>query len=283
MNREHVLKQSEAALVELAEALAHGRSETLVRYLEMLSRFHHYSAGNCFLIAAQRPDATHVAGFQRWKRLGRHVKQGEKGILILAPIVRTCPAADDSQDSDITELNERPIARSVRGFRAAYVFDVAQTEGQELPEFSRITGDPGEKLSRLIDAVRSRGIELVYQEFLGGADGVSYGGKIAIRHGMSPVEEFAVLVHELGHELLHRTERRKETTRKIRELEAEAVAFVVCKAAGLDAINRSADYIQLYSGDKELLMQSLDSIQKTAAEIIAAIESPEVEEAVVAP
>jgi antirestriction protein ArdC len=261
MNREDVLKQSEVALNELSEALSQGRSDTLVRYLEMLSRFHEYSWGNCVLISIQRPDATRVAGFQRWKRLGRYVKKGEKGIHILAPIIRkTEQAEDDGEvDSDV---------RRLRGFRVAYVFDVSQTEGRELAEFSRIVGDPGEKLHRLEAFVRRRGIELKSAEHLGGADGRSEGGKITIRTGMPPAESFSVLAHEVAHELLHRSARRNETTRQVRELEAEAVSFVVSKAVGLDGISRSADYIQLYSGDKALLLQSLEHIQRVASSII---------------
>jgi hypothetical protein len=265
MNREDVLKQSDNALEELAVALAKGRSDTLVRYLEMLSRFHQYSFGNCMLIAIQRPDATHVAGFQRWKKLGRYVKKREKGIFILAPVIRKIKS--EQKDEDAPEESHEASQR-VSGFRAAYVFDVTQTEGKELPAFSQIEGDPGEKLELLESVVRNHGIELIYEEHLCGALGRSEGGKITIRKGLSPAEHFAVLVHELSHEFLHRTERRKETTRQIRELEAEAVAFVVSKAAGLDGIQRSVDYIQLYSGDKEGLKESLDHILKVASTII---------------
>lgn len=282
MNREDVLKQSEQVLEELAEALAQGRSDTLVRYLEMLSRFHHYSFGNCLLIAIQRPDATHVAGFQCWKRLGRYVKQGEKGILILAPMVRR-QKAEQSEAGDADDEVSKETTPAVCGFRAVHVFDVSQTEGAELPEFSRIEGDPGDKVQVLEAVVRSHGIELVYEPHLGGADGRSEGGKIVLREGLAPAEHFAVLAHELAHERLHRTERRKETTRKVRELEAEAVAFVVTKAAGLDGISRSADYIQLYAGDKDLLMESLDHIQRVASSIIEELASVgEVAEAAVA-
>jgi len=273
MNREDALKQSELALEELADALAQGRSDTLVRYLDMLSRFHHYSFGNCMLIALQRPDATHVAGFQRWKHLGRYVKKGEKGIFILAPIVRRAKAKQEGQPNDDSAEDGEKRTRSVCGFRAVHVFDVTQTEGAELPEFSRVEGDPGDKVQKLESVIRSHGIELVYQEHLGGADGRSEGGRIIVREGLPPAEQFAVLAHELAHELLHRTERRKETTRKIRELEAEAVAFVVSKAAGLDGISRSADYIQLYAGDKQLLMESLDHIQRVASSIIEELSS----------
>lgn len=282
MNREDVLKQSEQALEELAEALAQGRSDTLVRYLEMLSRFHQYSFGNCMLIARQRPDATHVAGFHRWKQFSRHVKKDEKGILILAPIVRRKKAKDGEVDDADEEANEKP-SPAVCGFRGVYVFDVTQTEGAELPEFSRINGDPGDKLQKLEAVVQSHGIELVYEQHLGGADGRSEGGRIVLRAGLPPAEQFTVLAHELGHELLHRSERRKETTRQIRELEAEAVSFVVSRAIGLEGISRSADYIQLYNGDKKLLLESLDHIQKVASSIIEELSNVcEVAEAAVA-
>jgi antirestriction protein ArdC len=262
MNREDALKQSEQALEKLAEALAQGKSESLVRYLDLLARFHHYSLGNCLLIAIQRPDATRVAGFHRWKQLGRYVKKGEKGIVILAPIVRRRKAEDRDESSD----NEEP--QNVRGFRTVHVFDVFQTDGADLAEFSRVTGDPGEKLEQLAVVVAERGIELRYEPNLGGADGLSKGGVIVLREGMAPAEQFAVLAHELAHELLHRNERRKETTRKVRELEAEAVAFVVSRAAGLDGLGHATDYIQLYAGDKELLLESLDHIQRVSSEII---------------
>jgi hypothetical protein len=268
MKSEEAMKQTEQGIDELIQALEQGRSETLVKYLEFIGRFHDYSFRNFMLIAMQHPDATHVAGFHRWKELGRFVCKGEKGIVILAPIVRRRKVEDmvgEAPDEDQTP--------AVCGFRAVHVFDVSQTEGQELPEFSRIDGDPGDKLHRLTAAVAERSIELHYEESLGGADGLSHGGKISLRKGMAPAEEFGVLAHELAHELLHRTERRKETNRKVRELEAEAVAFVVTKAAGMDGIRRSADYIQLYAGDKEMLMESLEHIQRVAAQIIEALDA----------
>lgn len=191
------------------------------------------------------------------------MKKGEKGILILAPLVRRKKSDDQASDEDSDQ--------NVFGFRAVYVFDVSQTGGEELPEFSRIAGDPGERLSLLKELVAERGIELRYEQSLGGAEGISQGGKIALRLGLLPAEEFAVLVHELAHELLHRTERRKETTRRVRELEAEAVSYVVSKAAGLEGLAHSSDYIQLYAGDKQLLLSSLSHIQRVASDIIAAL------------
>jgi antirestriction protein ArdC len=265
MNREEAMEVTDRSLEELIAALEQGKSERLLEHLAFQARFHQYSFGNCLLIAIQKPEATYVAGFHRWKELGRFVKKGEKGILILAPLVRRKKSDEEGPASD------EDSDRNVFGFRAVYVFDVSQTEGQELPEFSQIAGDPGERLSLLKDLVGQRGIELRYEESLGGAEGVSQGGKIALLLGLSPAEEFAVLVHELAHELLHRSERRKETTRRVRELEAEAVSYVVSTAAGLEGLARSSDYIQLYAGDKQLLLSSLSHIQRVASDIIAAL------------
>ena len=116
------------------------------------------------------------------------------------------------------------------GFRTAYVFDVSQTEGEELPEFSeRVTGDVGENRDRLVDFVIAQGIELEFNESIAPALGMSYGGKIAMLPGQSTAEEFSTLVHELAHEMLHKAERRTATTKTVRETEAEAIAFVVGK------------------------------------------------------
>jgi hypothetical protein len=274
MNREEAIQRSDYALKDLAEALKQGKSETLIRYLDTMSRFHKYSFGNCMLIALQRPDATLVAGFHRWRELHRWVKKGESGIAILAPMVVGKKAKDDEVGDD----RERKEARTLLGFRVVYIFDVSQTEGKELPEFAKTKGDPGENLARLENIVRSKGIDLAYEEHLGGALGKSEGGKITLLSSLSKVEAFTTLVHELAHELLHRGDRRKETTKVVRETEAEAVAYVVAKSIGLDPSTQSSDYIQLYSGDDQLLLQSLELIRKVTADILAELESPVEEE-----
>ena len=262
MNREEALALAERGVDELLAALEQGKSERLREYLAFQARFHRYSFNNCLLIALQKPDATFVAGFQRWKELNRFVRKGEKGILILAPLVKR-----SKRDEETRREEDKPTTKVV-GFRAAYVFDVSQTEGEELPEMSVISGDPGGLSVALRQLIARNGVELRYEPSLGGALGVSEGGRIAVLQDLAPAEEFAVLAHELAHELLHRTERRKETTKTIRELEAEAVAFVVCRSAGLESLERSSDYIQLYQGDKELFLASLNHIQRVAAQIV---------------
>ena len=259
----------------LVEQLEAGHSEALTNYLTAMSRFHNYSFGNVLEIARQMPTATRVAGFWTWKNLGRSVKAGQKGIRILAPIVGVRRKKEEEAQKDITKQNERVLL----GFRNAYVFDVSQTDGVDLPEMREISGDPGENLERLAAFVRGRGIQLSYNENIAPALGISYGGRIALLPGQSKAEEFSTLIHETAHEVLHKAERRTATTKTVRETEAEAVAFVVGKAVGLVTGSASADYIQLYHGNASLLAESLEVIQQTASVILAALEPPIEDEA----
>jgi hypothetical protein len=254
----------------LIEQLEQGHSEALTAYLTAMGRFHTYSFGNILEIARQKPDATRVAGLYAWNQLGRKVKKGERGIRILAPMIGIRRKKDEETEKDIRTQNQAVLV----GFRAAYVFDVSQTEGTELPEFSeRVSGSAGEYRDRLVDFVIAQGIALEFKESIAPALGMSYGGKIALLPGQSSAEEFSTLVHELAHEMLHKAERRTATTKTVRETEAEAVAFVVGKAIGLETGRASADYIHLYHGNAALLTESLEVIQKTSAEILSAIEN----------
>ena len=263
-------KEMIAANVQsLIEQLEAGHSDALTAYLNAMSRFHSYSFGNVLEIARQRPTATRVAGMYAWNQLGRSVKKGEKGIRILAPIIGIKRKPDGEAEKDITKQNTRVLV----GFRNAYVFDVEQTEGAELPAMREVYGDVGENHARLVSFIERQGIELVYSEKIAPALGMSYGGRIAILPGQSKAETFATLLHELAHEMLHKAERRTTTTKVVRETEAEAVAFVVGKAVGLEVGTASADYIALYHGNASLLIESLEVIQQTSAVILAALES----------
>jgi len=263
-------KEMIAANVQsLIEQLEAGHSDALTAYLNAMSRFHSYSFGNVLEIARQRPTATKVAGMYAWNQLGRRVKKGEKGIRILAPIIGIKRKPDAEAEKDITKQNTRVLV----GFRNAYVFDVEQTEGVELPAMREVYGDVGENHDRLVSFIKRQGIELVYTEKIAPALGMSYGGRIAILPGQSKAETFATLLHELAHEMLHKAERRTTTTKVVRETEAEAIAFVVGKAVGLEVGTASADYIALYHGNASLLIESLEVIQQSSAVILAALES----------
>jgi antirestriction protein ArdC len=263
-----------ANVQHLIQQLEQGHSEALTAYLTAMSRFHNYSFGNILEIARQRPEASRVAGLYTWNQLGRRVKKGEKGIRILAPILGPKRKPQEETEKDLTRQNVPVLV----GFRAAYVFDVSQTEGKELPEHARVSGDAGTNRDRLIDFINAQGIELEFDERIAPAMGMSYGGKIVLLPGQSKAEEFSCLVHELSHELIHKSDRRTATTKTTRETEAEAIAFVVSKAVGLETGTASSDYIQLYHGNASLLAESLEVIQKASAVILAALEpKPEFE------
>jgi hypothetical protein len=269
-------KEVIAANVQLLiEQLEAGHSEGLTAYLTAMGRFHNYSFGNILEIARQKPDATRVAGLYAWNQLGRKVMKGQKGIRILAPMIGSRKKKDTEAErsKDAAAINKPVLV----GFRAVYVFDVSQTEGAELPQFTeRTTGEVGEYRERLIDFIAAQGIELEFKESIAPALGMSYGGKIAILPGQAPAEDFSTLVHELSHELLHKSTRRTATTKTVRETEAEAIAFVVGTTIGLNNGRASADYIHLYHGNAALLTESLEVIQRTSALILSAIEPPAV-------
>ena len=241
MKVEQIKQITNSAIEQLITALNQGHSETLTQYLTAIGRFHRYSHRNVMLIASQKPTATLVAGFHTWHKLRRFVKKGEKGILILAPLVR--------RKTEHKEQNETDESSTAVGFRAAYVFDISQTDGQELPTIGSVNGEPREYRERLANFVAEQGITLEYSEDIAPARGTSAGGKITLLPGQSAAEEFATLTHELTHEMIHRDERRSSTSKRIRETEAEAVAFVVCQAIGLETGSAAQDYIGLYGGD----------------------------------
>ena len=139
MTNEQVKSLTETALNTLMDDLAKGHSDALKRYLAVMSRFHKYSWGNSLLISFQCPEATHVAGFRAWLKLGRHVRKGEKGIAIIAPMVGRKHA-----DMALTEDEQTRLF----GFRIAHVFDIAQTDGETLAEFATVKGDPHEYTER---------------------------------------------------------------------------------------------------------------------------------------
>src|SRR5713101_2238821 len=193
--------------------------------------------------------------------------------MILAPMIGRNKPTDGIATEIQTDntADERKPQQQLYGFRAVYVFDVGQTEGKELPTLTDVAGYVTGYRERLIEYVESQSIKLRYSEKIAPAKGLSSGGRITLLAGMQPAEEFSTLVHEMAHEMLHRSERRTLTTKQVRETEAEAVAFVVCQSIGLQTGTTSADYIQLWNGDAKLLAESLEVVQRTAAVILGAI------------
>ena len=262
MKVEEVKQITNKALEDLAASLESGQSEALTAYLKTMALFSKYSLNNLFLIARQRPDARRVAGYQTWLKLGRFVRKGEKGIAIIAPLVRR-------KSDEQTQATESE--RSIAGFKVAHVFSEEQTEGEPLPQIGTVTGDPGYYLSRLEQFVRDNGIELRYSDEIAPARGMAEKGKITLLPEQTPAETFSTLVHEVAHSEMHFGDRRTETTKRTRETEAESVAYVVCSAIGLETGTAAQDYVGLYGGDSKLLLESLQYIQQAANRILAAI------------
>lgn len=263
MNSKQIAELTTKAIDELAQALEAGHSEALAQYLAALSRFHKYSLHNVMLIVLQRPGATHVAGFHAWHKFGRHVRKGEKAITIFAPILRRQKTSQNESCQEVAEL--------LLGYRSCAVFDVSQTEGKDLPSIATVRGDTRHYGDRLSAFTLSLGIRLEYSASIAPARGFSEGGKITLLPNLTSAEQAAVLAHELAHEFLHHQPRRAPTSKAVRETEAEAVAYVVCRAIGLETGTAAADYIQLHRGDAKLMLESLNYIRLAASRILDGI------------
>jgi antirestriction protein ArdC len=233
---------------QLLQQLADGvdtltSSHEWLRYLDVQRRFHRYSFGNCILIALQRPDATQVAGFHRWLELGRNVRKGEKGIAILAPIVTRTKVEDETTGETNT------ILHAPRRFRCVHVFDVSQTDGDELPPLPvhKLEGDDPDNLyTRLRDVAESIGFS-VEEDFLDGQNGDCNHElhRIRVEVRNEPVQQVKTLAHELAHAILHGE--REGLIREQAELEAESVAYIVCTDLGIDSSAYSFGYLATWS------------------------------------
>jgi antirestriction protein ArdC len=240
-------------------------SEEWRHYLDVQSRFHPYSFANVLLIAAQRHEATRVAGFNAWRKLDRFVRRGEKAIWILAPMVyKKADAVEGEND------------RVIRGFKFVPVFDVAQTDGGELPSIcNRLDGDdPAGHYARLLSVATSIGFRVEDHDFGGSTNGDCCHAehRIRVETTNSPAQRVKTLAHELAHALLHE----HYENRALAELEAESTAYVVCQALGVDSGDYSFGYVATWAGDGERtitgIKASCERIQKSAATILRAFE-----------
>jgi antirestriction protein ArdC len=231
-------------------------SAEMQRYLDMCSKFHQYSPFNVWLILMEKPTASVVAGFHKWITMKRYVRKGEHGIAILAPVF----VPDENENGEQVE--------KLVGFKTVYVFDISQTDGEPLPEPPNWKSPEQNALltERLLDFTASKGIIVKVKYLPGETQGISLGGTIIL----SPQAGTKTLIHEIAHELLHHKQS-EVTSQTIRELEAEAVAYVVGKHFGMDGLS-SPNYVALYDVTADMIMQHMERIRSTAAEVIKAIE-----------
>ena len=267
------------------------QSESYAQYLQTMSRFHHYSVNNQVLIHMQKPDATLVAGFNKWKnQFGRNVIKGEHGIKIIAPTPFKKKIEQEKLDPDtqlpmldadgkiITE--EKTI--QIPMYKPVTVFDVSQTEGKPLPQLAHDLSGNVANYDVFMEALRRSSPVPISMEVMGGGmDGYFdlEHQDIAIRKGMSEVQTVSAVIHEMAHALLHnRTkdteEKTPELSRSTEEVQAESISYAVCAYYGIATGDNSFGYIASWSKDKTLpeLRESLEVISKTADGLINDID-----------
>lgn len=264
------------------------QSDKYKQFLNVMAKFPRYSVNNTMLIMMQRPDAQLCQSFTGWKQMGRYVKKGEKGISILAPapykIEREQTKLDDKGrpvfDADGEPVKEK-VEVTIRAFKVVKTFDLAQTDGKELPTIGpnelagSIDGYP--KLLQALQEISP--VPVSFELIDGGAKGYYNleNKSIVVQDGMSEVQTIKTLLHEMAHQKLHDKDtvpEAKDITRNGKEVEAESVAYVVCQHYGINTSDYSFSYVAGWSEGKETpeLRASLDKIRQTASEFIYQID-----------
>ena len=266
-------------------------SDSYRNYLSTMSKFHNYSFNNTLLIAMQKPDATLVAGYKAWqKNFERHVNKGEKAIRILAPAPYKIKEERDKIDPVTQELlldkdgnpQKEEVEITIPAFRAVSVFDVAQTDGKPIPELAAkelLSDVEGyQDMIRAVEAISPVPIEL--EEIAGDSKGYydREAKRIAVQENMSESQTLKTMIHEVAHSKLHSKEveqdEQMKKDRNTKEVEAESIAYTVCQHFGVDSSDYSFGYIAGWSSgrDTKELRASMDTIRKTASELITGIE-----------
>ena len=257
-----------------------------------MSKFHNYSFNNTLLIALQRPDATLVAGYQAWqKNFNRHVNKGERGIRILAPAPYKIKEERDKLDPVTGEVmldkdgmpQTEEVEIKIPAFRAVSVFDVLQTDGEPLPELEAkellSTVEGYEDFIKAVTFVAP--VPVSFEDIPGDSKGFFSPAekRIAVQEGMSESQTLKTMVHETAHSMLHDKEVNKDILapakdRNTKEVEAESIAYTVCQHFGIDTSDYSFGYIAGWSTGRDMreLKSSLDTIRRTASELITGIE-----------
>jgi antirestriction protein ArdC len=256
---------------ELVEKLSSGiarltTSDEWRQYLDYQSRFHKYSFGNVLLIMLQYPHASRIAGYRAWQRMNRFIRKGEKAIYVLAPMVYKRP---EDEGADTTD-------KVIRGFKYVPVFDVSQTDGEELPSVcNRLSGDdPSNLFAQLVAVAQSIGFSVEHSELPGETNGdcTHELHRIRVEVSNSAAQQVKTLAHEIAHAILHE----QYDSRALAELEAESTAYVVCQSLGLDTSDYSFGYVATWAGDADkataAIKASGERIQRAAATILQPFE-----------
>ena len=267
-------------------------SERYQDYLKAMSKFHDYSLNNTLLIVMQKPDASLVAGFNKWRdEFERHVKRGEKGIKILAPAPYKIKKEQEKLDPDgkpIIGEDGKPVTEqkeiTVPAFKVVSVFDVSQTDGKEIPDIAvdSLTGSVEQYEDFFKALEQTSPVPVGFERIESGAHGYYHNAekRIALNEGESELQTVKTLIHEIAHAKLHDIdlnappEQQERPSRRTREVEAESIAYTVCQHFGLDTSDYSFGYVAGWSSDKDIkeLKASLETIRATASELITEID-----------
>ena len=236
--------------------------------LDIAARFHTYSPNNIWLILAQRPDATRVAGFHTWRNLDRWVRKGEHGIAVLAPILTRAKPTNTADEPDRAEPG-----KVLRGFKVVHVFDIAQTDGADLPDVTPtlLTGDaPTAAWDILAAHIRDAGFNLERGDCHGANGYTNHTTRtVRVRADVDDSQAVKTLAHELGHVLLHDSTDRTGNDRARMEIEAESVAYLVCHQLGIATDDYSFAYLARWSnGDTNLIRATAERAITCARRII---------------
>lgn len=264
-------------------------SENYMNYLKFLSSFHSYSLNNTILIYHQKPDASLVAGYRKWQSLGRQVRKGEKGIKIIAPapvkVMTERQKIDSETGEPVKDENGNPVTEeastTIPRFKVSTVFDLGQTEGEEIPQI-KIPALMGglEGFDNFMKAIREISpVPIRFDNIGDDAKGYYHieNREIVLQVAMSEKQTMKTAIHECAHAILHNKEQQdtEPKDRKTKEIEAESVAFTVCNYFGLDTSDYSFPYIATWGSDREMkeLKESMNVIKQTASDFIDKLES----------
>ena len=268
-------------------------SERYQDYLKAMSKFHDYSLNNTLLIVMQKPDASLVAGFNKWRdEFERHVKRGEKGIKILAPAPYKIKKELEKLDPDgkpIIGGDGKPVTEqkeiTVPAFKVVSVFDVSQTDGKEIPDIAvdSLTGSVEQYEDFFKALEQTSPVPVGFERIESGAHGYYHNAekRIALNEGESELQTIKTLIHESAHAKLHDIDlnappeqQQERPSSRTREVEAESIAYTVCQHFGLDTSDYSFGYVAGWSSDKDIkeLKASLETIRATASELITEID-----------
>ena len=294
-------KSNKERLKEITDSIEAGikelfESEKYQQYLQTMSRFHRYSVNNTMLIYMQKPDATLVAGFNKWRdQFERNVNKGEHGIKIIAPTPYKKKIEEQKLDPDTklpmldadgkVIMEEKEI--KIPMYKPVTVFDVSQTSGKPLPQLANDLSGNVQDYEAFMEAIRRASpVPIEFNPIARGMDGFfsPEDQSITLREGMSEVQTVCAAIHEIAHSKLHNYEKQKEAAaaasenaepvkkkdRRTEEVEAESISYSVCAYYGIATGENSFGYIATWSKDKELpeLRASLETINKTASELI---------------